>query len=613
MGLTRLFTTSPKGWLVRTKCMSAGLLTVLASVACASPPVNPASASEVEIKPMPAQEDAVVVQTGNWPGVRLTADILYRLLASEFAAQRGAFQPAADTNLELARFTGDSRLARRAIEFYMMVGNYRGALNAVNAWLVIEPGNAEAQSMRLALMAATGQTDGLVPELVKHVNAESDKLEALAQIMGILARMSDRAAALEIMTDVVSQSGQEGTMAGYMATADLAESAQNYALAFEQAKKALALEPDSEDAVMRVLDYGMPVVPDEAISVAKKFAATHPESRRLRLMLSGKLADQGRVDAAVEELRLMSADFPEDFDLLFIRAQFAFQLGRLEEASRLLNEYIEVQNQREGAVAAGASDATAALTDAYTLMAAIAERQGQFDRAIEWLGRIDDPSAMYSARLRQAKIRADQGRVDEAVRMIDAAHPMDQDEQLIGVLTLTQILRQADRIDQAIERLKAADKEIPDSVEVKYELGMLLERINDIEGMERSLREVIDLDPGYAHAYNALGYSLADRGLRLDEAFQLIMQAHQILPEDPYILDSLGWVKYRQGDLLQARTFLEQAYAIKPESEIAAHLGEVLWELGEKDQARRIWREGLKINDKDPILLKTMSRYGEGG
>jgi tetratricopeptide (TPR) repeat protein len=351
---------------------------------------------------------------------------------------------------------------------------------------------------------------------------------------------------------------------------------------------------------------------NQAIKAAQQFARTYPQSRRLRLMLAGKMAEQGDVTSAIEELRLMSAEFPEDFDLLFIRAQFAYQIGRLDDANRLLNEYIEVQSQREDSVAAGASDATAALTDAFTLMSNIAEQQGQYDRAVELLGRIDDPTAMYSARLRQAKIRADQGRVDEAIRMIDAAHAADQDEQLIGVLTLTNILRQAQRYDQAIERLKKADSEIRDSVEIKYELGMLLERQNDIHGMERYLRQVIDLDPSYAHAYNALGYSLADRGQRLDEAYELISRAHQILPDDPYIMDSLGWVRYRQGDLKQARSYLEQAFKIRPESEIAAHLGEVLWKLDEPEKARQVWDQGLKINPQDPVLLETMKRFGVG-
>lgn len=618
MGLNPLSETSNNRSYLRLRCLVAALASAVVSTACASSPEYVAQGgfvaqgSDVEIRPLKQEDETIVLQQGKLPDVTLTSDILFRLLASEFAAQRGALLPAANTSLELARFTGDPRLAQRAVEFYMIVGNYPGALEAVNAWLLIEADNAEAQSMRLALMAALGQTEGLVDALVKLVNANPDKTEALAQVMGILARMPDRKSALQIIQAVIEKSGQKGTLSGHIATADVAQAAEDFDLAFAEAGKALKLQPDSEDAAMRVLDYGVPVQAGEAIKAAQQFARTHSQARRLRLMLAGKMAEQGDIASAIEELRTMSAEFPEDFDLLFIRAQFAYQTGRLDDANRLLNEYVEVQSQREDSVAAGASDATAALTDAFTLMSSIAEQQGQYDRAVELLGRIDDPTALYAARLRQAKIRADQGRVDEAIRMIDAAHPIDQDEQLIGVLTLTNILRQAERYDQAIERLKKADSEIRDSVEIKYELGMLLERQSDLLGMERYLRQVIDLDPSYAHAYNALGYSLADRGLRLDEAYALISQAHQILPDDPYIMDSLGWVRYRQGDLKQARSYLEQAFKIRPESEIAAHLGEVLWKLDEHDKARNVWGEGLKINPKDPVLIEVMKRFGVG-
>lgn len=613
VGLSSGSNLSSKSFYTRTKCLLVSLLASTATAACATSPVSDGlkdSDAGLKLSSMPVQDEVIVLESGRLPKVTLTPDILYKLLAAEFAAQRGGFMQAGETYLELARFTGDVRLAQRAVEFFMLIGNYPGALDSVNAWLLIEPDNEDAKSMRLALMAALGQTDGLVDALVQHVKGNEDKTEALAQVMGILDRMQDRDEALQIIEQVIEKSGQKGTMPGYMATADLARSAKRFEQAFEQAKLALKLDPESEDAAMRVLDYGFPVKPEEAVKTARDFARKHPSARRLRLMLAGSLADQGKIDDAVEELRLMSADFPEDFDLLFIRAQFAAQTGRLAEANRLLNEYIEVQKQRQNAVTAGASDATGALTDAYTLLASIAEKQGQYDKAVEILGRIDDPNATYSARLRQAKIRADQGRIDEAIRMIDAAHPADQDEQLIGVLTLVQILRQAERYDQAIERLLEADKDIRDSVEIKYELGMLYERKKDLDAMEKYLRQVIELDPGYAHAYNALGYSLADRNVRLDEAYDLISQAHQLLPNDPYILDSLGWVRYRQGDLKQAQTFLRQAFDLRPEPEIAAHLGEVLWVQGDHEQAREIWRKGLEINPKDQLLIDVMKKFG---
>jgi tetratricopeptide (TPR) repeat protein len=181
---------------------------------------------------------------------------------------------------------------------------------------------------------------------------------------------------------------------------------------------------------------------------------------------------------------------------------------------------------------------------------------------------------------------------------------------LIGALTVSQILRDASRIPEAIGRLKVADQTLPESLEIKYELAMLQEKQNNLKEMERLLREVIELDPGHAHAYNALGYSFADRNIRLKEASDLITRALEISPNDPFILDSMGWVKFRQGDLVDALKYLEQAYGMRPEADIAAHLGEVLWKLGRKDDARKVWSEAFAKDPKNTTLTETTRRFG---
>ncbi|UOD50778.1 tetratricopeptide repeat protein [Orrella daihaiensis] len=554
--------------------------------------------------------DRITLNAGDLPHVALSADILYKFLASEIAVQRGAILPAANTTLELARETADPRLAKRAVELYAAIGDVQGALQAAEVWVLNAPADENAQSTKLALSAAAGKTDGLAQALARQVQASADKTEALSRVINVLRRMQDRQRALELLEETIDLAKVKGTLASYMALADMAQSAGDYERALAEAQKALRLKPDSEDAAMRVLDYGMPVDAVAVIDQARKFARAYPKARQLRLMLAGQLAETGDVQGALDELELMSAQYPEDFDLLFVRAQLAYQDNRLSESRALLLQYVDVQAQRQDAIASGASDAAAALADAYQLLARIAQDQNDPDQAIAWLGRIEEPSARYSARLRQASIRAQQGRVDEAVAMIDAAHPIDQDEQLIGVLTMSQILRDAQRIEQAIERLQQADQEIVDSIEIKYELGMLLERQKQYSAMERYLRQVIELDPGYAHAYNALGYSLADRNVRLDEAYDLIYRAHQILPEDPYILDSMGWIKFRQGDNAQAEKYLRQAFEVKPEAEIAAHLGEVLWVMGNQAKAREIWREGMALDSNNPTLKQTLDRFG---
>lgn len=601
MGLSRV---------LQIKALGLVLLLAVASTACARDlPVAARSDGNPALQEAaPTQPDRITLKAGDLPHVVLTADLLYKILASEVAVQRGALLPAANTTLEVARETSDPRLAQRAVELYAAIGDLSGALQAAEVWVRNAPHDDNAVSTRLALSAAAGQTSGLVDALASQIKGSVDKVDALARAMSVLRRMQDRQQALRLMELTIEQSGVAGTLAAYMALADMAQAAGDYERALAEAERAMQLKPNSEDAAMRMLDYGTAIDAQAAIERAERFARAYPNARQLRLMLAGQLADAGDVQAALDELALMSAQFPEDFDLLFIRAQLAYQDGRLDESRALLEQYVQVQSQREGAMAFGASDATAALADAYGLLARIAQNQGDPDQAIAWLGRIEDPSARYTSRLRQALILAEQDRVDEAVAIIDAANPYDQDEQLIGVLTMSQILRGAGRYEQATERLEQADQDILDSIEIKYELGMLYERQKRFDRMEQFLRKVIELDPGYAHAYNALGYSLADRNERLSEAYELITRAHQILPEDPYILDSMGWVKFRQGDHAQAERYLRQAFEIQPHAEIAAHLGEVLWVMGRQTQARQIWREGLEIDSSNEVLKQTLER-----
>ena len=320
--------------------------------------------------------------------------------------------------------------------------------------------------------------------------------------------------------------------------------------------------------------------------------------------------EAGDDGGALAELRTMARQAPEDFDLLLLQGQLLYKIEHTDEALRVLEQYVEVQQQRNDAAAPGATDAAAAAAEAHILLARIAEDQGRFDDAIAQLSRINDPSLLYSAQLRQAGLRVEQGRVDDALAIIELAQPQDEEERLSGVLARAQIQRQADRIDAAVATLEAADREVPDVVEIKYELAMLYERQKRYKDMERQFREVIALAPEHAHAYNALGYTWADNNVRLTEAHELIAKALALSPRDPSILDSMGWVKFRLGDLTAAVQYLHQAYSARPEADIAAHLGEALWAQGQRDEAQQLLRSALEAAPDSAILRNTIKRLG---
>ncbi len=555
------------------------------------------------------ETEVIRLRPGQLPYVSLTGDIFYRVLASEIAAQRGMYGTAATTMVGLARDTGDPRLARRGLEFQLAGGNLPGALDAARVWARLAPNDIEASSTELALAAANGQTKGLAQALRKRIDSSRDKPAAIGQALAVLSRLNDRRLALRILDESLSDSVRK-LPAAHLALADVASAAGDYERAAQESRAALAADPKSEGAAQRVLEYGSKVDPKRAQTEARAFINRNPGARKVRLMLAGQLADSGDYDAALAELQAMSRRSPEDFDLLFMQAQLAYKSGQLAQAKTLLQQYLDVQNQRQRATVPGATDAGAAAADAHVLLARIAEDQGRYDEAIAELGRIDDPTLRYSVRMRQAALRAKSGRVDDALAMIDSAGPQDEEERALGSLTKAQILRDADRIGQAVAALEAADQALPDTVEIKYELAMLYERQNRLADLERMLRQVIALDPDHAHAYNALGYTLADHNQRLPEALDLITQALELSPNDPFILDSMGWVKFRMGDTIAAADYLRRAYSVRPEADIAAHLAEVLWAQGKRDQATDLLRAALQKDPKNKTVQDVVKRLG---
>ena len=585
-----------------------------ASIAQTAPSIRPSGGvsqnAPLQVKPRTPESEEIYLRAGELPEVTMTSSVMFRILASEFSAQRGVFLPAGKTMLDLAREVGDVRLAKRSLEFYLAGGNLAGALDASRVWVRLAPDNAEAASTEMALAAAAGQTSGLATALRKQIDAAQDKKGAIANALSVLSRMPDRREALVILDQAINESTAKNMLAAHLALADVAQGAGDEKRAVAEAKAGLAVSPRSEDAAMRVFEYGLGVDADQAVRDARNFISAHPGARRVRLLLTGYLADKQQFDAALAELASMLKRSPEDFDLMYMQAQVLYRAKRLDQAQAMLEQFVSVQTQRMNANPAGATDAAAALAEAYSLLARIAQDQGRLDDAFKYLSQIEDPAARHPARIRQAFIRLKQNRFDDALAIIDSAGPETDEEYQANVLSAAQVLRDSNRIDEAIRRLRVADNKQPDSVEIKYELAMLYERQNKIKDAERLLREIIALDPGHAHAHNALGYSLADRNQRLPEALKLIQRAHEILPKDPFIMDSLGWVKFRMGDRKAAIEYLTKAYAIRPEADIGAHLGEVYWVQGDREQALKYFKEASSKDPKNPTLIETLKRLG---
>ena len=542
------------------------------------------------------------------PDVELTGEILFQILAADFAAQQGAWASAINTGLELARVTRDARMAKRALEYALAGDNLPRAWDAARLWVELSPQDPEAQQAEMMLAAANGSTENLARTLREQIRTSPDKAETIVQAQQILSRLTDKAQALALLDEMLGGSARDLPEAR-AALAQAAFEAGEHERALAEARAALRLRPDWDMAAAMVLQFGLQVEPEQVLASTRSYIERHPDARELRLALVSTLVQRDDFDGALKEVRAMSRHSPEDFELLYLHGAISYEAGRPRDAEKWLNEYIQVESGRRKA-SRDEFDPTSSLSDAQLLLARIAEEEGNYDRAVEILGTMEATEGAFISRLQQAVVRGKQGRVDEAMRLIDTAEPQDEREQVLQALTRGQILRAAGRIDEAIRSLQAASITMPDSTEIRYDLAMLYENQDRLTEMEQQLRRIISMDPSHAHAYNALGYTLADRNMRLGEAEQLITRALQLDPNDPSILDSMGWVLYRQGDYDRAIEYLQRAWLGRPEAEVGVHLGEVFWANDQRNEATEIWRAVQSQDPDNALLRETLQRLG---
>lgn len=555
------------------------------------------------------QTESIHLRDGQLPDINLTADLMYRILAAEIGARDGQYDLASQTFLDLAKDTSDPRLAKRAFQFSMADRNIARALIAAREWVQLAPNDPEAVASSLALAATNGQTTGLAGALWARIDKAKNKEEAIAQAAAIVGKMTDKTMALEVLDRALHDPVRSLPMA-HMALADAAWAAHDPNRALSEAQQALALDEDSELAAQRILEYGLKVDPGAAINAARVFSEKHPDARKLQLMLVGRLTDRKDFDGALDLVKKMRDSAPEDFDLLYTEAEVNFRAQRYSQAQALLNEYISVQTQRRKSLNDNVTNAAADASDARLLLVQIAEKQGHLNEAIVQLGLIDDPTLRFQARIHQAVLQARLGDLSTARSTIAALKPDGDHERAVIALTLSSIYRDAGRTDLATEVLVEANKAMPDTSEIMYDLGMLYERQGKFDEFEKLMQRVIDIDPKNANAYNSLGYTFVDQNVRLDEAQNLLDRALELEPDNPFILDSVGWYLYRTGDNRAALDYLQRSYDQLLSADVAAHLGEVLWKLKRRDEAKKIWHAGLAKDPKNEALLGTMKRFG---
>lgn len=523
----------------------------------------------------------------------LSEPTLYDFLLGEIALQRGDLPLAARTYLELARRTRDARVARRAVEVANQAKQPELALDAARLWHDLEPASAHALQVLAATLVAAKRVDEAAPVLEKLLSAEGVNREnAFMQVNRLLAGNPDKAANLRVIRAIAAKYPQLAQ--AHFAVAQAAAVANEDDAAIAAAREAQRLRPEWEFAALLEAQVLQKRSNAEAAKRLGEFVEKYPQSREARLSYARLLVLDKRLPEARRQFEAVAAASPKNPEVIYAVGLLAYQL----------KDYGAAEDYMKRVLGLGYRDPEGVRY----LLGQIAEEQKLWPRAIEWYQSIESGDHFMPARMRTANAIAKQGRLDEArafLKRVAADHPEDQVQLTVAE---AQLLRDAQRNADAFSLLSDALGKQPEQPDLLYDLALTAEKLERYDLLEAHLRKLIEVKPDHAHAYNALGYSFADRNTRLPEARKLIEKALELAPEDYFIIDSMGWVLYREGDLKGAARELRRAYAGRPDAEIGAHLGEVLWVLGERDEARRIWDESLKAGPDNETLQKTLKR-----
>jgi tetratricopeptide (TPR) repeat protein len=537
---------------------------------------------------------------GPLPQVALTSQLLFQLLAADLAAQRGEAGSSWSTYMSIARQTRDPRIARRATEIAIGARALDEAVQSAQLWRELSPESRAATQTLESLWLSTGRLADVEPLLLQRLSmarAEGSLPAAYTQLQRSLQRAQDRPAAWQMIQRLSAPDLE--VPAARLARATFAAAAEDHPAAAVEAREAMRLAPDDEDAVIAAArsTHRLPEGKQAGLDMLDRFLQRSPMSLEARYAYARLLLVDGKNEQAREQLERTLAQSPSSPAVLFSLAQLAYQGKQTADAQRYLRRYIELPRSvpRDNAPAA-------------LFLAQIAEEAGRTDEAIDWLSQVPRGDEFVSAAVRRALLLGKTGKVEAGRSLLLETPAATVRERVLLLSGEAQLLREARRNQEAFDVLSKGLERMPDNPDLLYDLGMAAERLDRLPEMEASLRRLIALRPDHAHAYNALGYTFADRNIRLDEARTLIEKALTLLPEDPHILDSMGWVLFRQKDYPRALELLRKAYAMRPEVEIAAHLGEVLWASGNTEEARKLWREARTREPENTTLRETLAR-----
>ncbi len=528
------------------------------------------------------------------PATELTQDVLYKLLVAEFAGRRGQLGIALDHYLEAVRDTQSPEIAERAVRMAVFGRDQNRGIEAAKLWTEVAPDSAEARQVHAVLLLREGKVDDAIAELMPLIEGDDKIDDAFTAIGDMLARERDKSAAVDVMERLLK--GHDDDPEAQFAMAQLLSRSGQMERSRVVLERVLRLDPAHEPAAVvyaRMLQRSGD--PDAALSSMRAFLDANADANSVRMTYARMLVDAKQYDDAQDQFRLLDEKVPDDPDVIYALALLQLQTEQLDEAQGQFERLIELRQRRQAA---------------YYYLGQIAESRKEFSTAVKHYRRVDRGEHHLNAQIRVAVMLAEDDDVEAAREHLHGLRGNNTQESVRIYRAEAEILSTRDRFDDALQVYNNALEQLEDNSDLLYGRAMLAEKMEQLDIVEADLRKILEAEPDNADALNALGYTLADRTTRYEEALELIQRALELKPDDHYIVDSMGWVLYRLGRHEEALTHLRRALEIKGDPEIAAHLGEVLWVMGDREGAKRVWDDALQSTPDDERLLGVIKRFG---
>jgi tetratricopeptide (TPR) repeat protein len=546
---------------------------------------EPESTAVAAPTPVPAPE---------LPKQELTEAVLYEYLLAEIAGQRGSIGLSAQAYADLAKRTRDPRIAKRATEVALYARMPSAAIDAARIWYEADPSSTQALQALAGLLIDAKRHEEALPYLEKLLAADGNNTgDGFLQLSRLLTNSQDKALTLKLVQQLAQPYPKLAQ--AHFAVAQAAAAAEQRELALDEVRAASALKPDWDLAALFEAQLLQRQSNALALQRLAAFLERNPKAREVRMSYARALVAEHEYTQARTEFQTLSKDFPDNVDVIFAVGVLSLQLQDYALAETNFKRLLVLPYRDKDSVR--------------LYLGQVAEEQKNYPEALRWYEQVGGAEQYLQAQVRYAQVLNKQGKLDAArahLRQVDVSSDQARVQLLLAE---AQMLRDASQPREAFDLIARALQSMPDQPELLYDYAMLAEKLDRMDLLESNLKKLISLQPDHAHAYNALGFSFADRNLRLPEAQGLLEKALALSPDDPFIIDSMGWLMYRMGNNQQAVEYLRRAYTSRPDPEIAAHLGEVLWAAGEHGEAEKIWIEANKKTPGNEALNSTIKRF----